>query len=122
MKKTAFAVLSLGILLTACKKNDYHPCSSLEQEQNWTEYEGNPVFVKGEKSWDDGIIVGHSVIKSGNTYKMWYSGAHDILDPKSIGYATSTDGIHWTRYSGNPVFEGIAGSWDQGSVVLPTVM
>ena len=122
MKKLIFAVFSLVILSAACKKNDIHQCSPLGQEQEWTKYEGNPVFVKSEKSWDDGIIIGHSVIKSGSTYKMWYSGAHDIQSPKSIGYATSTDGIHWTRYSGNPVFSGIEGSWDQGSVVLPSVM
>ncbi len=122
MKKIISAVAGLIILSAACKKNDTHPCPELGQKQDWTKYEGNPVFVKGEKSWDDGIIVGHSVIKSGSTYKMWYSGAHSIESPKSIGYATSTDGIHWTRYSGNPVFNGIAGSWDEGSVALPTVL
>src|SRR4051812_36180037 len=122
MKQFIFAVYSLVILFTACKKIDYHPCCSLGQNQNWTKYEGNPVFTKGQKSWDDGIVIGHSVIKSGNTYKMWYSGGHSIESPKSIGYATSTDGIHWTRYSGNPVFEGIAGSWDSGNVELPSVM
>jgi sucrose-6-phosphate hydrolase SacC (GH32 family) len=122
MKKLIFAVFGLVTIVTACRKNDYNSCTSLGHEQNWTKYEGNPVFTKGEKSWDDGIVIGHSVIKDGNTFRMWYSGGHNIQDPKSIGYATSTDGIHWTRYSGNPVFEGIAGSWDQGNVVLPTVL
>jgi predicted GH43/DUF377 family glycosyl hydrolase len=122
MKKIISAVVGLIILSAACKKNDYHPCSQLGQEQDWTKYEGNPVFTDSENSWDDGFAIGQSVIKNGNTYKMWYSGSHDIFSPKSIGYATSSDGINWTRYSGNPVFEGIAGSWDSGSVALPSVM
>ena len=37
------------------------------------------------------------VIKDGTTYKMWYTG-EDIGNPANgIGYATSDDGINWTR-------------------------
>jgi predicted GH43/DUF377 family glycosyl hydrolase len=37
------------------------------------------------------------VIKDGTTYKMWYTG-EDISSPAAgIGYATSNDGITWTR-------------------------
>ncbi len=124
MKKLLFAVFSLAILLTACKKDDDHgqPCPPIEKEQAWKKYEGNPVFVKGEKSWDDGIILGHSVIKSGSTYRMWYSGGHGIESLNGIGYATSADGIHWARYSGNPVFEAKPGSWDHSNVALPIVL
>src|SRR4030095_11029107 len=98
MKKIISAVVGLIILSVACKKNDYHPCPPLGQKQDWTKYGGNPVFAKSEKSWDDGIIIGHSVFKSGSAYKMSYSGGHSIESLKSIGYATSTDGIQWTRY------------------------
>src|SRR4051812_42170724 len=113
MKKIICAVFGFVVLFTACKKEDHdcNPNCHLGQNQNWTKYEGNPVFVKSEKSWDDGIVVGHSVIKSGNTYKMWYSGGHSF-PLHSIGYATSTDGKQWTRYSGNPVINGITGSWE----------
>ncbi len=123
MAKKIFAVFSLVILLTACKKENDKDCQdSLLQGQHWTKYAGNPVFTKGVNSWDDGIVLGHSVIKSGATYRMWYSGGHSIQNLGSIGYATSTDGIQWTRYSGNPVLTGTPASWEQGSVGIPSVL
>ncbi len=122
MKKLIFAVLGLTILLGACKKDDDHPCPPLEKRQAWEKYEGNPVFVKSTKSWDDGIILGHSVIKSGNIFKMWYGGGHGIESGTSIGYATSTDGIHWIRYGNRPVFKGKSGAWDQTGVGVPVVL
>ena len=124
MKKLLFAVFSLVILLAACKKDDDHgqPCPPVGKEQAWKKYEGNPVFVKSEKSWDDGIILGHSVIKSGNIFRMWYSGGHSIESLGSIGYATSTDGIYWKRYSNKQVFKGTPESWEQGTVGIPSVL
>ena len=36
---------------------------------------------------------------------MWYTGySGGDNDPKSLGYATSKDGISWTRYEKNPIF------------------
>lgn len=123
MKKIIFAVLGLVILLTACKKDDLDtPCHSIGKKQDWKKDGGNPVFVKGEKSWDDGVILGHCVIKSGNAFKMWYGGGHSLESGTSIGYATSTDGLHWTRYSGNPVLKGTPGAWDQLGVGVPIVL
>ena len=122
MKKILTALFSISILLAACKKEDHHPCPPLEKKQAWNKYDGNPVFAKSDKSWDDGIILGHTVIKSGNNFKMWYSGGHSIESIGSIGYATSTDGIHWTRYSSNPVFEGMPGAWDQTGTGVPVIL
>src|SRR3954464_11279170 len=122
MTKSILIVFSLVILCTACKKDIKHCLDSLPQRQNWTKYAGNPVFAAGVKSWDDGIILGHSVIKSGSTYRMWYAGGHSIESATSIGYATSNDGVHWTRYSDNPVFEGMPGAWDQNGVGVPVVL
>ncbi len=36
-------------------------------------------------------------------YKLWYSGG-GWFEPDAIGYATSTDGITWTRPLAEPVF------------------
>jgi hypothetical protein len=46
------------------------------------------------------------VIEDDGIYKMWYVG-HDSTGPRTskIGYATSTDGVTWTRYSGNPIID-----------------
>ena len=36
-------------------------------------------------------------------YRMWYSGGEQY-EPNAIGYATSKDGLTWTRHPDNPVF------------------
>ncbi|MEJ7768871.1 MAG: hypothetical protein WKF89_13735 [Chitinophagaceae bacterium] len=122
MKKIISALFGLVILLGACKKDDIHPCPPAVKEQAWEKYAGNPVFTKSVNSWDDGIILGHSIIKSGNTFRMWYTGGHSIETFSSIGYATSTDGIHWERYGDKPVFEAKPGSWEQSFVGIPHVL
>jgi hypothetical protein len=39
------------------------------------------------------------VIKDGETFKLWYAGyGASYID--GVGYATSTDGLNWTRYNG----------------------
>jgi hypothetical protein len=43
------------------------------------------------------------VIKDGSTYKMWYSGSNNSV--WRIGYATSSDGINWTKQG--QVFAGV---------------
>ena len=88
----------------------------------WTKYPGNPVLDLGPSgSWDDVEVPSPSVIFDGIEYKMWYSG----MDGSSyrIGYATSLDGIEWTKYPGNPVLDlGPSGAWDSGGVVVPYVL
>ena len=75
---------------------------------SWTKYSGNPVLDLGPPgSWDGDSISDACVIKENGGYKMWYTGqtygATSADDVFKIGYATSPDGIHWTRDSGNPV-------------------
>jgi hypothetical protein len=52
-------------------------------------------------------------------YKMWYSGYHDSAGGARIGYATSSDGIVWTKHnqddhdnSGYVLDVGPKGAWD----------
>ncbi|MEW6701143.1 MAG: hypothetical protein AB1298_00345 [Bacteroidota bacterium] len=90
--------------------------------KNWTKYSGNPVLNIGTNGlWDDTHLVAPYVVFDGKTYKMWYSG-HDGTNYR-LGYATSTDGKNWTKYSGNPVLNlGTAGSWDAQGVYSPTIL
>lgn len=123
MKKLLVALFSVSILLAACKKDNDHPCPPLEKKQAWTKYESNPVFAKSAKSWDDGFILGGWVIKDDGILKMWYGGGHSLQSGGgSIGYATSTDGLEWTRYSNKPVFKGKSGAWDELAVGVPIVL
>ncbi len=71
---------------------------------NWTNKTSYPVLDVGAAgSWDSYSLGGGAVIKDGNTYKMYYNGLSQLYGQTSVGLATSTDGIHWLKYS-SPVF------------------
>ncbi len=98
-------------------------------EVNWTKYYGNPVLRPGRAgSWDAYMVLEPGVIYDGGAYKMWYSG-QDVSfgQPQvahlSIGYATSSNGIDWTKETNNPVLvPGAAGDWDEENVAGAYVM
>jgi predicted GH43/DUF377 family glycosyl hydrolase len=95
---------------------------------SWTKYSGNPVLDLGSVGgWDGDSIADASVIKENGQYKMWYTGVQYGATPADdvfqVGYATSPDGIHWTRYAGNPVLTPSSlGSWDDKKVWRPSVI
>ena len=80
-----------------------------------------PVFSPGPSGSWEALRVGFpSVIYANGLYRMWYQG--QIGQTIQIGYASSSDGIIWTRYSGNPVLRpGSAGSWEVSLVQAPSV-
>jgi len=79
---------------------------------NWTKYTGNPVLVAGPGSFDITGVGEPAVVKVGNVYHMTYTG-YDNTGTGRIGYAYSSDGITWQKYSGNPILQlGSPGSWD----------
>jgi predicted GH43/DUF377 family glycosyl hydrolase len=87
----------------------------------WTKYGGNPV-LSPSGSWETRGIIGASVISDTGLYKMWYTGFNSSGIGR-IGYATSPDGVAWTKYGGNPVLDiGPAGSWEDAYVLGPTVL
>jgi predicted GH43/DUF377 family glycosyl hydrolase len=95
----------------------------------WTRYAQNPVLLRGNYgTWESGSANEQWVVYEGGEYKMWYSGQmYSVLNKTilgyAIGYATSPDGIHWTKYSGNPVFaHGPPGAFDEKWVFRPMVI
>lgn len=85
----------------------------------WTRYSNNPVLDVGPPgSWDDLQVGAPSVIFDGSVYRMWYYG--NPYGPVRIGLATSTDGITWTKYAGNPVLS--ASGWEGWWVLEPEVL
>jgi hypothetical protein len=68
-------------------------------------YKNNPVFAgTGTSTWDNQIRERGYILHEGETYHLWYTGYTDINDMKYLGYATSTDGLTWTRYKDNPIY------------------
>lgn len=71
------------------------------------------------QAWENGMIRGPSVWFDENAgFKLWYSGGSvspagvPWTEPAAIGYATSPDGINWTKYANNPIMQGLNdGSW-----------
>jgi predicted GH43/DUF377 family glycosyl hydrolase len=98
----------------------------------WT-VEPEPVLQPGGPStWDEEGVSDPSVIKFGGQYHMYYTGA-DRNSYKSIGLATSPDGVTWTKLTdpnaayrvryGGPVFgPGPKGEWDSYWVMQPSVI
>jgi len=54
------------------------------------------------QTWEGTMVRDPSVLYQSEQYNMWYWN-----DTASIGYATSLDGINWTKYGGNPVFTNV---------------
>jgi len=99
---------------------------------NWKKHP-DPVLERGPAGdWDDGFIEATTVIKEDGLYKMWYWGANNVyiaLSVHQIGYATSTDGIHWEKYdfplsasTSDPVLKvGSSSEWDAQRAWSPAV-
>lgn len=88
---------------------------------NWIKYSGNPVMSQTPGTWDSFSVRVPFVIYDGTEYKMWYDGSNKFT--RHIGYASSPDGISWTKYSGNPVLlVGSSGTWDWKSIYYPAVL
>ncbi len=79
---------------------------------HWTKYTDNPVVTHGPGTYDARYTRSPSVIFDNGIYKMWYTGTPPLSEIDTVGYiysveyATSADGVHWTKYPANPVFLG----------------
>ena len=118
MKKVTILFISVSLFI---------PVGSATQAQTeWTKYEGNPVLVPGSAgSWDDDHLIEPHVLvfrsPRAEQYHMWYAG--DDGSGNRIGYATSPDGVDWTKASLNPVLDlGASGSWEDNHVGAPNVL
>lgn len=80
----------------------------------------NPILTAGEKGqWDAAGIERVAVIRTGREdWRMWYA----CTGPRrSIGLATSSDGVQWTKHPGNPVLEP-AEPWEEGYLSPSSVL
>jgi hypothetical protein len=76
-------------------------------------------------AWDSASVYSPSVFydESMLTFGMWYSALSQGSLVPSIGYATSHDGVSWTKFPGNPILTpGVPGSWDSRGVQDPDIV
>jgi predicted GH43/DUF377 family glycosyl hydrolase len=67
-------------------------------------YAGNPLLAKGPTGSYDELKIGPRAILrvAPNDWRMWYE-AVPAGNQSYTAYATSPDGLAWTKYAGNPV-------------------
>lgn len=84
----------------------------------WFKYAGNPVLHAGPETYDQDVAGHGSVLKDGDTYKLWYHaiGNQGVI----IAYATSSDGISWTKQG--PVLLPRSTEWDDNGLWGPSVL
>ena len=72
--------------------------------KTWKRMSAQPV-LSAEQPWEKVAVMCPHVIwdEQATLYRMWYSGGEQY-EPDAIGYATSPDGVTWTKQRSNPVF------------------
>ncbi len=76
----------------------------------------NPVFMPQPGQWDAKIRERGWILKEGDLWKLWYTGYDGSKEGiRRLGYATSKDGIHWTRHPANPLVKDL---WIEDMMVV----
>lgn len=91
---------------------------------HWIKSAHNPVLRKGSiGEWDEQIFNNSVFYDSiSGIWYMIYEGKATLqrFSDFRLGLATSVDGVHWVKYSGNPIIPpGPPGSWDVQAQCAP---
>lgn len=90
---------------------------------NWVKHAQNPVLTVDAGAWDQIYVQDPHVLKLNGQYHMWYGGNEVDGYGQQVGYATSSDGINWTKSLSNPVLtRGGPGEWDRQTASFPSVL
>jgi predicted GH43/DUF377 family glycosyl hydrolase len=73
--------------------------------KTWQRMSRKPV-LSAEMPWEKLAVMCPHVLydEEAKVYRMWYSGGEQH-EPNAIGYATSPDGLSWTKHENNPIFK-----------------
>jgi predicted GH43/DUF377 family glycosyl hydrolase len=79
--------------------------ASSEDGKTWKRESDKPV-LSAESAWEKVAVMCPHVLFNDKQrlYRMWYSGGEQN-EPNAIGYATSDDGLKWTKHEKNPIFQ-----------------
>ncbi len=86
---------------------------------NWERYNNPVLHADSSSEFKIGVV---SVLKFNSIYYMYYN-ASPINNYNSwrINLATSTDGLHWTKYSSNPILSPTL-QWEGIGVLYPSII
>src|SRR4051812_23143343 len=62
-----------------------------------------PVFTGEPGQWDAFIRERGWILREDGIWKLWYTGYDSPDGIRRLGYATSNDGLQWTRHAKNPL-------------------
>lgn len=95
-------------------------------EISWVKHQGPVLTVGTSGSWDDRNVGHPTVYYDGQSYQMWFHGNQDqpfLNSTSQIGYATSEDGINWTKANDiNPILSPIPGTWESTAIFPGNVL
>ena len=73
-------------------------------------YDGNPILKPNKKNdWEERCVLNPAVVyddKNDEIVMVYRAAGNDVRHQIKLGLATSKDGVHFTRQSDKPVFEG----------------
>jgi hypothetical protein len=80
-------------------------------------------MLENDTTYDSTKVGPRTVIKFGPTdYRMWYE-AENGANTGGMGYATSTDGLNWTKYnSGAWIASALGSGWSSSENTPGTVL
>jgi predicted GH43/DUF377 family glycosyl hydrolase len=117
------ATLILGATLLGLAQEGSAPTEAI-CPPSFLAHEDNPVLEPGSLgSWDASVIfMPHAVPSEGLTY-LFYTGFEELPStPSAIGYATSADGIAFTKSDSNPIFLADGTGFDAYQVHDPSLL
>ena len=91
--------------------------------RSWRRMSDKPVLTP-EAPWEKGAVMNPNVLWDAEmkVFRMWYA-AGDQYEPDAVGYATSADGLVWTKHPSNPVFTPMPKNvWERYKVAGPQVL
>jgi beta-1,2-mannobiose phosphorylase / 1,2-beta-oligomannan phosphorylase len=98
-------------------KNSWIGYATSTDGVTWKRMSDKPV-LSFEKPWEKVAVMCPHVLRNADTqlFQMWYSGGEQY-EPNAIGYATSPDGLRWTKHKQNPIFMGDPNTpWERNRV------
>lgn len=88
----------------------------------WRDLSVDGPALRPELDWERECIEAPAFVRAGGRLVMFYAGGYNN-EPQQIGYATSADGVVWTRGSADPFLpNGEPGTWNSSESGHPGVL